>query len=193
MSNLDFPTILILAICIAAIVFLGYKMFEVYNGNKEKQELTQSNPVVDEEEEDPLNENESDTYQYNIDEADSTGVAGTDDEETTGAGNEGEISYDEKEKDEDSLDNVPASYGSSSGKYLVLAGAFSIKENADRFASELQGKGYENATAKIFDRGKLAVVLVDRFESIGEARSLVSELKKGGVEAYVQTQRASAN
>lgn len=185
MSKLDFPTILILAICIAAIVFLGYKMFEVYDKNQEPK--TTPNIEITEEEEDPVNEDESDTYQYNIDDVDSTGITTTDDESNPG---ENETF----EADNATSDDVPNSYdGSSTGRYMVLAGAFSIRENAEKYASVLQRRGYEDATAQLFDRGKLAVVLVDRFESLNDAKSLVQELKDKGVEAYVQTQRAGSN
>ena len=192
MSKLDFPTILILAICIAAIVFLGYKMFDLLGKNKEQPAVETPTEIVEEEEE-SANESESDTYSYDLDEADSLGTSDMDTGAEPGSGSEDGISYSERDTEQEATeDDIPSSFSSSSsGKYLVLAGAFKIRANAESHARKLHGLGYDDAEAKIFDRGSIAVVLVDRFETLGEAKSLVTDLKKNGVEAYVQNQKGA--
>ncbi|MCB0615959.1 MAG: SPOR domain-containing protein, partial [Phaeodactylibacter sp.] len=80
----------------------------------------------------------------------------------------------------------PRETTSSSGDYMVLAGTFSVKANAEEMAGKLRGMGFSDATTEPFDRGKYSVVLVARFSSMSEAQSLVGELKGKGVEAYVK-------
>ncbi len=187
MSKLDFPTILILAICIVAITFLGYKLYEAMTDKADPA----AEPTAQIDEEEPLNENEEDTYSYDIDESDTTGIAASDEEtaETVGGG---DISYTTPEDEEPEEATVPDDFSTDSeGKYLVIAGAFSLRHNAENYASELQDMGYSNASMKIFNGGKLAVVLVDRFESRRDASDLVKELKDKGIDAYLQTKRGA--
>ncbi|MFN7118066.1 MAG: SPOR domain-containing protein, partial [Saprospiraceae bacterium] len=75
------------------------------------------------------------------------------------------------------------------GDYLVLAGSFSVRANADTEVSRLQKMGYANAEVSPFNRGKFAVVLVDRFTDMADAQALVKELKSKGVDSYVQEKR----
>lgn len=185
MSKLDFPTILILAVCIVAITFLGFKLYEVMTDDGEATETEQPS-IIDEEE--PTDDTEEDTYRYDIDEPDSTAGAITDEEAEPTAADD-EISY-TPEEEEPLEDEVPDDFSTErAGKYMVIAGAFSIKQNADNYAQTMQNMGYPNAESRLFNRGKLAVVLVDRFEDKGEAKRLVKELNDKGIEAYLQTKR----
>lgn len=77
----------------------------------------------------------------------------------------------------------------SRGRYLVLAGAFRIKDNGIREASRLRRLGYSDAEMTLMDRGTYATVLVDRFSNNGEAKALVSELRGKGIESYVMTKK----
>lgn len=85
-----------------------------------------------------------------------------------------------------------ADTGTPSGKYMVLAGSFTIRANADKLVNRLKAQGYSNARVEIFDRGKYAVVLVDRFDNLNEARDLQQRLNADGVDSYVKL-RSSAN
>lgn len=78
---------------------------------------------------------------------------------------------------------------SSGGNYLVLAGAFTVMSNAEAHAKRLEKMGFSGAKVALFNKGKYATVLVDRFESKSEASALVNRLTEKGVEAYVQTKR----
>ncbi|MEN0050344.1 MAG: SPOR domain-containing protein, partial [Bacteroidota bacterium] len=80
---------------------------------------------------------------------------------------------------------VPNSY-SSNGSYMVLAGSFKIRANADTYAKSLRNKGYTNTSVEKFDKGTYAVVMVDRFNSLSEAKSLVSRLKSDGIDSFVK-------
>jgi cell division septation protein DedD len=75
----------------------------------------------------------------------------------------------------------------NTGDFMVLAGSFSKRENADNHVNDLKKKGYNNSRVEIFDKGAFAVVLVDRFPDEASARSLVKELKdKHKIESYVK-------
>ena len=76
--------------------------------------------------------------------------------------------------------------GSSTGEYMVVAGSFSQRFNAENQVKYLKDLGYSNASVEIFNNGALASALVDRFTSQDAAKRLVSELKGKGVEAIVK-------
>ena len=64
------------------------------------------------------------------------------------------------------------------GDFLVIAGSFSIKANADNYAEKLRSLGYTNTVTTPFEKGKLNVVLVDRYTEKSQAQAAVRELKK---------------
>lgn len=80
-----------------------------------------------------------------------------------------------------------SSRSTSSGKYMVVAGSFRQRSNADSHAARLRKLGYSNTEVTLFDRGSYAVVLVDRFSSLSQAKSLVGDLAEDGVDALVST------
>ncbi len=205
MSKLDYVTIAIVGICIMAILFLVYKMTNVFKGDKatEKTELTV----------DSLNSEDDDVYDYEIDEnVDSTGTnASSASTDNTSASKPSKTSVETKTETsassspaEDDLEDAvqaatdtKSSRGNSAtdsaekatyseGKYMVLAGSFSKKAFAQDHVKKLNKLGYENAHVEIFDRGKYAVVLVDRFNNMADAERLVKKLSADSVKSYVK-------
>lgn len=204
MSKLDYVTIAIVGICIMAILFLVYKMTNVFNTDKQADQTEISADSV---------ETEDDAvYDYEIDETvDSTetsapaGNAASDKSAATKPATTS-VPADKAEtaaSDTPSEDDVtpaekttskPASSTSdtaekttySEGKYMVLAGSFKQKSSAEAQVKQLKKMGYNNARLEIFDRGKYAVVLVDRFGNMAEAERLVKKLSGDGVKSYVK-------
>jgi len=206
MSKLDYVTIAIVGICIMAILFLVYKMTNVFKGGKatDKTELTV----------DSLNAEDDDVYDYEIDEnVDSTeakanGNAATDNSSTTKpttstAAEKTESSASNAPAEDDVEEAVKTATGSNSssgnsatdgtekatyanGKYMVIAGSFAQKAFAEQHVKKLTKLGYNNAHVEIFDRGKYAVVLVDRFGNMAEAERLVKKLSADSVKSYVK-------
>jgi len=78
---------------------------------------------------------------------------------------------------------------STDRKYLVLAGAFAVAQNADEEASRLQKLGYTKAETISFASTKYKNVCVQKFAKRSEADALVGQLKKQGISAYVHTKR----
>lgn len=181
MTRLDYVTIGIIVVCLLALGFLIWRTISARSRTAPETPPT-------------TQENLQDDYNYYQDTAQ---ILPPTDEDL----DDNEVAM----FDENAMDNTPAPGASkptsskmptitaprsaSSGEYLVLAGSFKIKSNAENEAQRLQKMGYSNASAEIFDRGAYAVVLVDRFENIEDARKLVNELKGKGVEAYVQQRR----
>lgn len=82
---------------------------------------------------------------------------------------------------------TPTSYESNSnGDFMVVAGSFSQKYNAESQVKYLKGLGYKNASVEIFNNGSLATALVDRFSNYEAATKLVGELKGKGVDAFIK-------
>lgn len=73
--------------------------------------------------------------------------------------------------------------------YLVLAGSYKYKSNAEVLAKRLHRMGYNSAKVELFNRGAYAVVLVDRFNALIDAKDLVKELAGKGVESRVMEKR----
>ncbi len=195
MSRLDYFTIFIVIVCILAIGLLLYQTTDLF---KKKQ------PV----EVELANTDYEDATTYELDttdfmEEDTTDYWGDSDkidEESDDFTTEEETAEKDMEAEDatETTNAVSADDGQTypdgdaiarSGDYLVLGGTFSKMANAKKRLHALQDAGYTEAEIVLFDRGKYAVVLVNRFEDIGAARDLVAELKAKGWEAALYEKR----
>ena len=197
MSRLDYVTIAIVAVCVAALVYLIYMTTNLLGSGPEDATA------------DPLPAEQSDTYpedEYYPEDTSATfddgyyddgvpasdGAPGYPDE---GYDPESEPSYEGATDELESSSNgagatagkTEADYASvDRGQYMVLAGTFKYRSNAEDMVKELRNMGYSNASVELFDRGAFAVALVDRFDGLGDAKALKSELSGKGVESYVK-------
>lgn len=80
---------------------------------------------------------------------------------------------------------TPTRYNSS-GAFMVVAGSFSQRHNAEVQVKKLKNLGYKNARVEIFNGGSLATALVDRYDDYDRAKRLVTELKGKGVDCFVK-------
>lgn len=195
MSRLDYVTIGIVVVCIAALGFLLYRTTNLFGGDAE---TTQPEAVV-------TDTTAIDPYAYD-DYSDTTSILpGTDED----ADDDQVVPYEEETADNQASKTtttkpattprtsettseprpVAASESERSGDYLVLAGSYKVRENAETEVQRLKKLGYENAEVSPFNKGAFAVVLVDRFASVNDAQALVKELKTKGVDSYVQEKR----
>jgi cell division protein FtsN len=81
---------------------------------------------------------------------------------------------------------LAATKTSSKGPYMIIAGSFSVEENAEKMVNRLKSMGYYDAEKIVFDKSKYYSVSASRFSSKNEAIRAVSELKAKGVDCYVQ-------
>lgn len=173
MSKIDVTTAVIVVVLVLALGFLGYQLYQLYLG----QDPSPANPVASSTQ--PTDTIPEDLYNYQDDDGfleDSTSFL--DQPAASNSRNSGDL-YE---------DNGPAAMGG--GDYMVLAGNFLNKDNAEAEARRLRGLGFPSASVEPFDRGVYHVVLVDRFSTENSARSLVRQLASNHkVDAYVQKKR----
>ena len=184
MSKLDYVTIGIIVVCLAALGFLIYRTIMLRNQSAEptQQETTQDDAYQDYDYDYLQDTNQilPPTEDYPNDAADLNAT----DNEPQPAESDDLGGFQETETYDE-----PVRTSSSSGDYLVLAGSFSVEGNAESHAEKLRDMGYANTAVEPFNRGAYAVVMVDRFRNESEARSLVQELQNKGIEAYVHQKR----
>ena len=197
MSKLDLITIAIVIVCLAALGYLVYKIVDLMNPPQEETiaiEDTYSDTLASDstytdwdDEVASVTENDDD-----LDDADLE--SGTTDADLDKA------SYDEEEMDieeaapnsieADDSGTTATSYESTNsadaGEYMEIAGSYRQKINAENQAAKLRNLGYSSSQVASFNRGSYAVVLVDRFSSYGDAKTLVSKLAGDGVEAMIK-------
>lgn len=180
MSRLDYLTIGIIAVIVLAVLYLVYKMTDLFQSN-----ALETPPPIEQ----PVTEPEYDYYDEPYDTLNQDTFPAEDDE----------IDYSEPAYDETSTvddtpeytyeDEQPLSDTDTEGEYFVLAGTFSIRENADRMVAQLQRLGYEQARVGIFNGGKFAGAIICCYPSPQAAREDAALLNAQGIEAVVYRKR----
>ena len=80
--------------------------------------------------------------------------------------------------------------GSYTGsRFLVLAGTFRQRANAQARVIQLRAKGFSATEVANFDKGTFAVALVGRSETEAAANALARKVREAGFEALVQRQQ----
>ncbi|MEL7221236.1 MAG: SPOR domain-containing protein [Bacteroidota bacterium] len=217
MSKLDLLTIAIVIVCLAALGYLVYKIVNLMNPPEAPTTSIEDSYDANAVDEDTYTDwdDEVDDADSDVDyDDDDAGTSISDDanyaETEAGTTADEDSNFDDSEMDTESDGlaetgttttgsgtgdsgaatssyNDTSSRSTSSGKYMVLAGTFRQRSNADNHAARLRKLGYSNTEVQLFDRGSYAVVLVDRFSSLSQAKSLVGDLAKDGIDALVST------
>ncbi len=73
----------------------------------------------------------------------------------------------------------------SDGRYRVIAGSFRIVDGARREMERIIKMGYHDAEIGYTNRHTYAVVVVKRTNSLSEAKRILAELERKGVDARV--------
>jgi cell division protein FtsN len=193
MSKLDILTVVIVAVGLAALGYLVYKIVNLMNPPEPENPTAIQDAYA-------LDQPDDETYTWE-DEQDAAQDSLTYEEEpaevpaSTAAADEEEIDRSDApvaETSRPATQNAPATDYSnvatttSSGRYLVIAGSYRQRANADQMVTRLKGMGYNSAKVELFDRGTYAVVVVNRFNSLAQAKQLSSELSGKGVETFVK-------
>ena len=74
------------------------------------------------------------------------------------------------------------------GSYLVVAGSYLVKSNANKMKKKLYNLGY-NSEIVNFDLSQYYSVLAGRFSSRREANEAVNILKRNGIDCYVHRKK----
>ncbi len=77
---------------------------------------------------------------------------------------------------------------STGGRYLVVAGSYLVKSNANKMKQRLYNLGY-NSEIVNFDLSQYYSVLAGRFSSRKEANEAVTILKRNGIDCYVHRKK----
>lgn len=77
---------------------------------------------------------------------------------------------------------------SGSGRYMVIAGSYLIKSNAEKMRKKLAKMGYD-AEVVVFDLSEYHSVSAGRFKSHESARSASRQLSGKGIDSYVHTRK----
>ncbi len=81
------------------------------------------------------------------------------------------------------------SKGNTSGKYMVIAGSFLIKDYALDMQKRLSKLGYDNSQLVVFDLSQYHSVVASRYSTYEAALKVSNELKRSGVDCYVHAQQ----
>ena len=203
MSRLDIVTIGIVALCVTALAVLIYRVVKLTGNNDAEVAVSEAGDEYDQYFND---ESADDTYTFD-DEGEVVSEDSAEDAIPASATNdevisepvaeeestEEEIADEPLAEEEEQADLQPEEYdenvelGSNEGDYMVIAGTFGDKTNADVLVKKLQDAGYTNAGSHLFDRKKYNVVIADRYEELSQAKAAARMLKKEhGIAAYVK-------
>lgn len=75
----------------------------------------------------------------------------------------------------------------SKGKYMVLAGSYLIKDNAESMIGKLKKLGYSSPEIVVFNMSQYHSVCASRSVDYNEAMRISNELKRKGIDNYVHT------
>ncbi|MEZ4986903.1 MAG: SPOR domain-containing protein [Saprospiraceae bacterium] len=209
MSRLDLLTVAIVIVCLGALGYLVYKIVSLMNPPADTPAMSIEDTYED------AGATRDSTYTDWDDEASTSDDVDMDDDAFEAANAQvdaatttnGTSSYSEEEMDDTAAEapaaTTPAAatrpapataYDSSgstaaAGRYMVLAGSYKQRANADTQVARLKKLGFTDAKVELFDRGTYAVVLVNRFDNYGDAKRLVADLSAKGIEAIVDEKK----
>lgn len=199
MSKLDTFTVFMVSLCLVALSYLVYKTIKLRELKKEiptrvitpendAEETTTASTIKFDDEGKVVNpgadEADLDDDQVNVD----NGTL-VEEEEAAPAEEEAEKPKEKiasKAVEEKVPSNFESTGSSSSGNYLVLAGSFKQKANAEAQVKRLKKLGFDEAQVTSFNGGSLAVALVGRFDTSTAANKLAKQVEAKGVDAFVK-------
>jgi cell division protein FtsN len=185
MAKPDLLTISIVVVCLAGLIFLVVRTFDLLKNDNEPSAGEQ---LMEEaiQEVDPVTEEET-TTDYYFDDVEESGTA--DNQEVTGSP-EDFRTIPSKDSDMSVEEYQAINRQADNGLYMVIAGSYKVRRNAEKEVARLQSLGYSTARVGVFNQGTYASVLVNAFDSKADASALVAELKaQHNIPSYIQERR----
>lgn len=215
MSKLDYVTIAIVTICFAAIIFLIVKITQLMNHDQPDLEPNRIEETLGDQESPAAAEDTYDETQTEqgtpAEESATPEATGPKTRDLTGedtyepdeqADRDREKTAMEPMAEEESTEystaaekeeltargvGEEASRPAAGGRYMVLAGSFRYKHNAEAMVQKLRKLGYTDARVGYFNKGAFAVAVVGQYGDMNDARSTVQDLEnKHQIEARIQ-------
>lgn len=75
---------------------------------------------------------------------------------------------------------------SSTGEYMIIAGNYLLKSNAELMVIKLKGLGQDDASIGRFDDSQYHTVIAGRYKDYHTASNSVQSLKRRGIDCYVK-------
>ncbi len=72
------------------------------------------------------------------------------------------------------------------GKYMVMAGSYLLKENAQKMVTKLKAMGYSQSSVVVFTASQYHSVIAARYSSETQARTTATDLKQKGIDSFVK-------
>jgi len=82
--------------------------------------------------------------------------------------------------------NVTKAIAGDGGKYMVMAGSYLLKENAQKMVTKLKAMGYTQASVVVFSSSQYHSVIAARYSSETQARTTATDLKQKGIDSFVK-------
>lgn len=82
--------------------------------------------------------------------------------------------------------NVTKAIAGDGGKYMVMAGSYLLKENAQKMVTKLKTMGYTQASVVVFSSSQYHSVIAARYSSETQARTTATDLKQKGIDSFVK-------
>lgn len=79
--------------------------------------------------------------------------------------------------------------GNNSGSFMVIAGSYLIKDNANKMVDRLKGLGYASAEIVNFDLSQYHSISAGRYSSYDKAAQVAREIKNKGIDCYVHSRK----
>ena len=103
---------------------------------------------------------------------------------------EEDFSFESEEEEDEIVTTAPVrNSGSTGGRYLVVAGSYLIKDNAEKMVSRLKKLGYSNAEVVNFDLSQYHTISAGKYNSYDEAADATAAIKAKGIDCYVHTRK----
>ncbi len=78
---------------------------------------------------------------------------------------------------------------SAGGSFLVVAGSYLIRDNAEKMVNKLKGFGYSGAEIVSFDESQYHFISAGRYSTYDAAGKVAKTLKNKGIDCYVHTRK----
>ena len=73
------------------------------------------------------------------------------------------------------------------GQFMVMAGSYLLKENAEKMVTKLKNMGFSNAKTVIFSSSQYHSVVAAQHTSQAKAQESAADLKRKGIDSFVKT------
>lgn len=193
----------ILYIILIAFAFIWFStVFKSCGKDKVPNVVSETVETIGETAEDAIGEVSDDLFEEDFESDDAISNETTSEDEIDYAQNESNQDEDEDDYVEESntyeeedytppptnnqTSNNSSSYG---GSYMVVAGSYLVRSNAESMVTKLANLGYNNSEVVVFQNSQYNSVIAGRYEDYNSAVDVVNQLKRRDIQAYAHRRK----